>query len=325
VSSVPIFAPDGSLGDIPAERLQDAVRAGAKPGVSVISPDGIPGVVPVDRYADAVRAGARLAPQKENQPQTGFFSALASDIGGMIKGLPSALSMALPSGDPRIMATQMRMRGQMMGAIASNTEKEKQAGYSAPYRGAAIAAQTVGVNVPGMEQAASQGDAGAVLGHAAAVPAVMAASGRLGPTLEGMRQGLRGAREGMSAPAPQAATAAPATAPVTATAPQSVTVPQSEFGAPSGISNPLHGESALSTLLTQLDNPTLLKVAKSRGIPISQWQNLKPGVGNPKLIKSIVSDFSPDELSEISAQALENGDLDTISDRSATKLGACLH
>jgi hypothetical protein len=300
VSSVPIFAPDGTLGDIPAERLPDAVKAGAKPGVKVISPEGIPGVVPADRYADAVRAGAKLAPQQENQPQTGFFSALASDIGGMIKGLPSALSMALPSGDPRIMTAQMRMRGQMMGAIADNAEKEKQAGYSAPYRGAAIAAQSVGVNVPGMEQAASQGDPGAVLGHAAAVPAVMAASARLGSTLKGIRQGVEGVREGMSAPVSQ-----PPAVPVR-TAPQPATVAESEFGAPSGITNPLHGESALSNLLTQLDNPTLLKIAKSRGISTSQLQTLKPGVANTRLVKSIVSDFSPDELNEISAQTLEN-------------------
>jgi hypothetical protein len=301
VSSVPIFAPDGTLGDIPAERLPDAVKAGAKPGVSVISPNGIPGVVPADRYADAVRAGAKLAPQEENQPQTGFFSALASDIGGMIKGLPSALSMALPSGDPRIMAAQMRMRGQTMGAIADNAEKEKQAGYSAPYRGVAIAAQAIGVNVPGMEQAASQGDAGAVLGHAAAVPAAMAASARLGSTLKGIRQGVEAVREGMSAPVSQPPAVPVRTAPQPAT-----TVTESEFGAPSGITNPLHGESALSNLLTQLDNPTLLKIAKSRGISTSQLQTLKPGVANARLIKSIVDDFGPDELNEISAQALEN-------------------
>lgn len=120
------------------------------------------------------------------------------------------------------------------------------------------------------------------------------------PMQAGMRQGLQGVREGMSAPAPQ-----PAPAPVR-TAPPPVTVPESEFGAPSGISNPLHGESALSNLLTQLDNPTLLKIAQSRGIPTSQLRTLKPGIGNPQLVKSIVADFSPDELSEISAQTLEN-------------------
>jgi hypothetical protein len=306
VSTVPIFAPDGTLGDIPAERLEDAVKSGAKPGVSIISPNGVPGVVPADRYADGVRAGVKLAPQEENQAQSGFWSALGSDIKGMIQGLPSALGMALPSGDPRVMAAQMRMRSEAMSAVAQNLESEKQAGYSARYRAAAVAAQSIGVNVPGMEQAAAQGDPGAVLGHAAAVPAVMAASARLGPTAKGMRQGLRAVREGMNAPAPQSAPLPAAGLGPQATTPQPVTIPESGFGAPSGISNPLHGESALSNLLTQLDNPTLLKIAQSRGISTSQLRTLKPGVGNPQLVKSIVADFSPDELNEISAQALEN-------------------
>jgi hypothetical protein len=95
------------------------------------------------------------------------------------------------------------------------------------------------------------------------------------------------------------------------TAPQTArmsaeTVPASEFGEPSGISNPLHGESALSDVLTKMDNPTLLKIAKSRGISVTQEQLLKPGTANPLLIKKIVSDFGPDELAEFSARTIES-------------------
>ena len=58
---------------------------------------------------------------------------------------------------------------------AEQNKSEQAAGYSQPYRVLAPVAQSLGVNVPGMEQAAKQGDAGAVMGHAvaAATPAVV--------------------------------------------------------------------------------------------------------------------------------------------------------
>ena len=61
---------------------------------------------------------------------------------------------------------------------AEQNRSEKAAGYSALYRGLVPVASSIGVNVPGMEQAAKQGDAGAVVGHAvaAAAPALAGAA-----------------------------------------------------------------------------------------------------------------------------------------------------
>jgi hypothetical protein len=68
MSSVPIFAPDGSYGEVPYEQFKAAVAAGAKPAVRVQAPDGSFGHVPADRFPDAVKAGAKPAPL-EDQPK----------------------------------------------------------------------------------------------------------------------------------------------------------------------------------------------------------------------------------------------------------------
>jgi len=61
-ATVPMFAPDGTLGDVPYERMQDAIKAGGKIGVNVKAPDGTPGVIPADRVQDAMKAGAAVIP-----------------------------------------------------------------------------------------------------------------------------------------------------------------------------------------------------------------------------------------------------------------------
>jgi len=67
----------------------------------------------------------------------------------------------------------------------------------------------------------------------------------------------------------------------------------------------MSGESALGQVLSRLDNASLLRIARSRGINVSQEALLKPGTANNLLINKIVNDFSPDELQEFGAQYLE--------------------
>jgi hypothetical protein len=56
---VQVFAPDGTLGDIPYDKLHDALSAGAKVARKVQAPDGTPGYVPADRINEALKAGAK--------------------------------------------------------------------------------------------------------------------------------------------------------------------------------------------------------------------------------------------------------------------------
>jgi len=73
----------------------------------------------------------------------------------------------------------------------------------------------------------------------------------------------------------------------------------------STIPRTLSGESALNQVLTGLDNKTLLKVARSRGIDVGKEAQLKPGVANDRIIKKIINDFSWDELQDVRDTYLE--------------------
>ena len=160
MSTVPIFAPDGRPGDIPAEQLMAAIKAGAKPGVNIIAPNGQPGTVPADRYVDAAKAGAKIVPfQDQEVKHPGFWASLRDDLKSMI-----------PTGFNDM------TNAEEDAADKAASDFRKQSGYSSVYRAAAPVAQAIGVNVPGMERSAQQGDVAGVAGHAAAVPAVMAAT-----------------------------------------------------------------------------------------------------------------------------------------------------
>jgi KTSC domain-containing protein len=56
-ATVPMLAPDGTPGDIPHARVQDAVKAGFKLGTELTAPNGQVGIVPMDRVHDAINAG----------------------------------------------------------------------------------------------------------------------------------------------------------------------------------------------------------------------------------------------------------------------------
>lgn len=165
MATVPIFAPDGTLGDVPYNRMKDALAAGGKPGVTIKSPDGKLGVIPADRTQDAVKAGASIVPIKEQETQhPGFWANIADDMKGMLH--PAGFS-PYPGMDQDAKTATAAQAGQQDQARAT-------AGYSGAYRALAPVAQAVGVNVPGMEQSAQQGDTAGVLGHAAAPLAAMA-------------------------------------------------------------------------------------------------------------------------------------------------------
>jgi hypothetical protein len=82
--------------------------------------------------------------------------------------------------------------------------------------------------------------------------------------------------------------------------------PNPSAAAAAAIPRTLSGDSALSQVLSRLDNASLIKIAKSRGISVTQESQLKPGVANNLLIQKIANDFSPDELQEFGSQYLEN-------------------
>ncbi len=60
MSSFPMIAPDGSVGDVPADRVHDAISKGAQLGYEITAPDGSEGIVPAHRVHDAIAAGGVL-------------------------------------------------------------------------------------------------------------------------------------------------------------------------------------------------------------------------------------------------------------------------
>jgi hypothetical protein len=191
MSTAPIFAPDGTLGDVPQEQFLQAVRAGAKPGVNIIAPDGSHGVVPADRTADAVKAGAKVLPYEQQDVQhPGFWKSLTDDLKGMATGAYHAVTDYDPLSDPKVPDDAKWKIAQQMSAQAEAKITGREAvGYGKVYSNvSAPAAEMLGVNVPGMEQSAREGDVGGVAGHAAAVPTVLAAT-------EGLTRGVGAALE----------------------------------------------------------------------------------------------------------------------------------
>jgi hypothetical protein len=78
-------------------------------------------------------------------------------------------------------------------------------------------------------------------------------------------------------------------------------------GSGAGIPRTLSGESALRTeILGGQSNENLMKIARSRGINVTQEAQLKAGVANKSLINKIVDDFSDDELDDVRQQFAEN-------------------
>lgn len=176
---VPIFAPDGTLGDIPQEKLLQAVKAGAKPGVNITSPEGKPGVIPADRARDAVNAGAKIVPFAEQDVQhPGFWKSLTDDLKGMATNAYHAVTDYDPLSDPGVSDEAKWKIAQQMSAQAEAKIKGREAaGYGKVYSNvSAPAGEMLGVNVPGMEQSAREGDVAGVAGHAAAVPTALAAT-----------------------------------------------------------------------------------------------------------------------------------------------------
>jgi len=169
-TTVPMFSPEGLLGDIPYEKMQQARQAGGIPAVQMKSPEGETGWIPANRLQDAVKAGGQLLPVEQQEVQhPGAWQAIMEDSLGIARGLAPILG-----GPPALAA---RGIGTALDELKSyretgktpqqlQSEQQKQAGYGPAYRYLATPAATgIGANVAGSEQSAAQGDIGGVLGH----------------------------------------------------------------------------------------------------------------------------------------------------------------
>lgn len=175
--TVPMYAPDGTLGDVPYEQMHAALQAGGKMGVNMTAPDGTQGVIPADKTQEAVKAGGKIVPYNmESQPEKeGFISHVGQSLKQAGQSLaqppPATFGEAVKKGLEASTGALPMMIGagkEFVGALKR--------GHDIPYSAAAGASSLVGVNPERMEKAAEQGDTAGVLGEAA-VPTALAVGG----------------------------------------------------------------------------------------------------------------------------------------------------
>lgn len=158
---IPLYAPDGTLGQVPYDQMHAAIQAGGKMAVQMSAPDGTKGYVPADRLSEATKAGGTVIPYNVSTPgapKEGFWPAVGSELKGMAQGVGQMLA----EGPPNTPEAMIRQAGANAPAMAQRAQE----GRSLPYQALAGVAPSLGVNPAGMEEAARQGDPNAVLGHA---------------------------------------------------------------------------------------------------------------------------------------------------------------
>ena len=171
---VPMIAPDGSYGEVPQARVQDAISAGGKIGVWFKAPNGSTGIIPRENVPAAVKAGgtpfgsfaalqqAQQLDREQSAPRESGLGAFGRDLAGIAGSVLSSPVTAMEAF--RNPTSGMQMGGQ----VAFEDLQRKQEGRSLPYRAIAPVGTVAGMNVRGMEEAANQGNTAAVFGHAAA-------------------------------------------------------------------------------------------------------------------------------------------------------------
>ncbi len=68
-STVPMLSPDGQVGEVPTDRVPDAVQAGHKIAQYMLSPDGQEGVIPLDQVHAAIAKGFQLKGADPEEPE----------------------------------------------------------------------------------------------------------------------------------------------------------------------------------------------------------------------------------------------------------------
>ena len=77
-----MVSPDGIGGEVPVDRVDDAVKAGFKRGLIMVSPEGMEGTIPVDRAEEAQKKGF----SQKGAPASAERERTAKDVETLNKG-----------------------------------------------------------------------------------------------------------------------------------------------------------------------------------------------------------------------------------------------
>lgn len=124
MSTQPIFAPDGTVRDIPQERVQDALSAGGKRVVKMSDPSGTLRFIPEDQVNAATQAGGKLYQDPNAPPNT---------LGDMADVAWQGVKGALQISAPGIAASLINKTAP--GLAAKLQQNLQQIPYVGPYLG----------------------------------------------------------------------------------------------------------------------------------------------------------------------------------------------
>jgi hypothetical protein len=178
---VPMYAPDGTLGDIPYDQMSAALRAGGKLGVNMAAPDGTHGTIPADQVQAAAKAGGKIIPydlsKAPNTPEKkGIWDTFTDDVKSVFSSLVSGSEgpgAPTPS-ESYYSSIKAPLPAHVEPYYSTDTEAmrrqdaaRKAAGYNLPYRAGAAAVDAVVPSQPAarMEEGAREGNSDAVIGH----------------------------------------------------------------------------------------------------------------------------------------------------------------
>lgn len=341
---IPVFDPEGNLRDVPYEQLRAAVSAGGVPAHPVQDPSGQTRMVPVTRLSEAVQAGGKIVnspvPEAQLPAHYGFTPGnVASNIWEGAKSVVQgtyALGKDLltnPNWVEGDTSTLHKFVEQPMLDQSTKAAQSFAAGNRVEGIGHTIASGLpfVGPWAASLGEQAGTGDIGGALAKGAGqvgtlragqsalsrsisaarntspVPTYPGAPMPASPTPELLQ--ARGLTQGATVPPPEPSDVLgqiPVRGQAAVTPSAASTLPNPSPEAAATIPRTLSGESALGQVLSRLDNASLLRIARSRGIDVRQEALLKAGTANGRLITKIAQDFSPDELQEFGARYLEN-------------------
>lgn len=167
-----MYAPDGTLGDVPYEQMSAALRAGGKLGVNMTAPDGTRGVIPADHVQEAAKSGGKIIPFDLSKAPTGeqhkgIWDTFSDDVKSVFSGLWHGAIEGKPTYEQTPQGAAKAIAdmdaASKAGQAADATRKAE--GHSLAYRVGAGVAENVGTNVTGMEEGARTGNSDAVIGH----------------------------------------------------------------------------------------------------------------------------------------------------------------
>lgn len=214
MGTVPMFAPDGTTGDIPVANVAAAKSSGFKQAYTMYSPDGKPGYIPEDRVSDAMKAGFKQAgpdattannsvEKSAPKPYYGFTPGnMASQAWEGVKELGQAgagmvKDAVAPQGNTEGQRLSFLTHKYLADPLAAEQQKADTASTGSERVGHTVASYLpfVGPWAAGLGEQAGSGDIG---GAGARAGAQFAAAEAAEPVMRGAKVGSGLARDAVS-------------------------------------------------------------------------------------------------------------------------------